>query len=367
MTNSRPLTCVVYHMLKVSSHDCFVKPILETWRFPPYPKTSCSCEQPIIMLALKADIFRGLWRRHGARSARFSVRCHAPFILLYDTKLATNRYAMLRSVRLFTEPVSIFFRLAETRHVQQVQDLSQKVPHLHDDTRGPLPERALPQQRARGRRRTIGARPSLLARARRECFARLFVAVACEHKDAAARPVFAEHSRDRAVRGFGKVDAGDRVSNTGAAAAFVRPELSAAICGDDERLCTNRAISRRGETENYVIAHAHLRGVRWLKCFCGDRVASALFFLCADRALRFFTLVFRAQSVFTDLEVLAALLASAMHDVDHPGLNNQYHCNNSKYDLLYGSRLVVRSLARRGFARSYVATRAVRLAAYRSV
>ena len=108
MTNSRPLTCVVYHMLKVSSHDCFVKPILETWRFPPYPKTSCSCEQPIIMLALKADIFRGLWRRHGARSARFSVRCHAPFILLYDTKLATNRYAMLRSVRLFTEPVSIF-------------------------------------------------------------------------------------------------------------------------------------------------------------------------------------------------------------------------------------------------------------------
>jgi len=155
-----------------------------------------------------------------------------------------------------------FFRLAETRHVQQVQDLSQKVPHLHDDTRGPLPERALPQQRARGRRRTIGARPSLLARARRECFARLFVAVACEHKDAAARPVFAEHSRDRAVRGFGKVDAGDRVSNTGAAAAFVRPELSAAICGNDERLCTNRAISRRGETENYVIAHAHLRGVR---------------------------------------------------------------------------------------------------------
>uniref|UniRef100_H2Y9V7 Phosphodiesterase n=1 Tax=Ciona savignyi TaxID=51511 RepID=H2Y9V7_CIOSA len=35
------------------------------------------------------------------------------------------------------------------------------------------------------------------------------------------------------------------------------------------------------------------------------------------------------DSVFTDLEILSALIASAMHDVDHPGLSNQYHCSNS--------------------------------------
>uniref|UniRef100_H2Y9W0 Phosphodiesterase n=1 Tax=Ciona savignyi TaxID=51511 RepID=H2Y9W0_CIOSA len=35
------------------------------------------------------------------------------------------------------------------------------------------------------------------------------------------------------------------------------------------------------------------------------------------------------KSVFTDLEILSALIASAMHDVDHPGLSNQYHCSNS--------------------------------------
>ena len=28
--------------------------------------------------------------------------------------------------------------------------------------------------------------------------------------------------------------------------------------------------------------------------------------------------------MFTDLEVLAALIAAAIHDVDHPGLNNQF-------------------------------------------
>ncbi|TPP67045.1 Phosphodiesterase [Fasciola gigantica] len=36
------------------------------------------------------------------------------------------------------------------------------------------------------------------------------------------------------------------------------------------------------------------------------------------------------SSVFTDLEVLAVLFACAVHDVDHPGLTNQYLINSSK-------------------------------------
>ena len=40
---------------------------------------------------------------------------------------------------------------------------------------------------------------------------------------------------------------------------------------------------------------------------------------------------FILQSVFTDLEVLAAILASAVHDVDHPGVNNHFLVATSKY------------------------------------
>ena len=36
------------------------------------------------------------------------------------------------------------------------------------------------------------------------------------------------------------------------------------------------------------------------------------------------------QSVFTDLEVLASILASAVHDVDHPGVNNHFLVATSK-------------------------------------
>ena len=37
------------------------------------------------------------------------------------------------------------------------------------------------------------------------------------------------------------------------------------------------------------------------------------------------------QSVFTPLETMAALFAAAIHDVDHPGLTNQYLINTSEY------------------------------------
>ena len=35
------------------------------------------------------------------------------------------------------------------------------------------------------------------------------------------------------------------------------------------------------------------------------------------------------QNVFTPLEIMAAVFASSIHDVDHPGLTNQYLINTS--------------------------------------
>ena len=51
-----------------------------------------------------------------------------------------------------------------------------------------------------------------------------------------------------------------------------------------------------------------------------------------NRLLTHISFVLRSiQSVFTDLEVLAAILASAVHDVDHPGVNNHFLVATSKY------------------------------------
>ncbi|XP_048470207.1 cAMP-specific 3',5'-cyclic phosphodiesterase 4C-like isoform X4 [Rhincodon typus] len=48
------------------------------------------------------------------------------------------------------------------------------------------------------------------------------------------------------------------------------------------------------------------------------------------------------EAVFTDLEILAAIFASAIHDVDHPGVSNQFLINtNSELALMYNDTSVL--------------------------
>lgn len=42
-----------------------------------------------------------------------------------------------------------------------------------------------------------------------------------------------------------------------------------------------------------------------------------------------------SKAVFTDLEILAALFAAAIHDVDHPGVSNQFLINTSEFALFH--------------------------------
>lgn len=51
---------------------------------------------------------------------------------------------------------------------------------------------------------------------------------------------------------------------------------------------------------------------------------------------------FYFQAVFTDLEILAAIFASAIHDVDHPGVSNQFLINTSESK--YGAVLTATSV-----------------------
>uniref|UniRef100_A0AAV2MN44 PDEase domain-containing protein n=1 Tax=Knipowitschia caucasica TaxID=637954 RepID=A0AAV2MN44_KNICA len=48
------------------------------------------------------------------------------------------------------------------------------------------------------------------------------------------------------------------------------------------------------------------------------------------------------KAVFTDLEILAAIFASAIHDVDHPGVSNQFLIStNSELALMYNDSSVL--------------------------
>lgn len=47
------------------------------------------------------------------------------------------------------------------------------------------------------------------------------------------------------------------------------------------------------------------------------------------------------EGVFTPLEVGGALFAACIHDVDHPGLTNQFLVNSSKYSFSFWNTKIV--------------------------
>ena len=52
--------------------------------------------------------------------------------------------------------------------------------------------------------------------------------------------------------------------------------------------------------------------------------------------MKFIFLTVMFQSVFTPLEVMSAVFAAAIHDVDHPGLTNQFLLNTSSGTAVWG-------------------------------
>lgn len=62
----------------------------------------------------------------------------------------------------------------------------------------------------------------------------------------------------------------------------------------------------------------------------GSNFAFVHTFHCIITERRCYMSCLNLQAVFTDLEILAAIFASAIHDVDHPGVSNQFLINTSE-------------------------------------